>query len=737
MTGGAKLRRLCTGLVLLAACSGEHEGPGKITPVPLPPQSVAARAAHHATAAARARRTPTDGRQIVFGDLHAHTTFSLDAFALSLPMMGGEGAHPPADACDFARFCAALDFWSINDHAEGLTPRHWTETLDSIRHCNAVAGDPSDPDLVSFLGWEWTQVGDTPESHYGHKNVVLRDTGGGQVPTRPISAWRPEFGIELPWRARLLLPVLDFRNRQRYFDQQTLNEEIEAVAPCPEGVDVHELPTDCRESARTPRDLFEKLDQWGFESLVIPHGTSWGLSTPPGASFDLGLVAGQHDRERQRLFEIYSGHGSAEEYRAWRAADFGADGAPLCPAPSEGYLPCCWRAGEIIRERCEASGAEQCEARTEDARRNFVAAGAGGYRTVPGAEVEDWLDCGQCEDCFQAAFDHRPGMSAQYALATARIDDRSGSGTASDDGRFRFGLIGSSDTHRARPGNGYKELARLRMTDSGSPPRRYAGGAEEPIAESRTVVVSELPIQQRRYTERQASFYVTGGLVAAHSQGRSREAIWDALERREVYGTSGERILLWFDLLNGPGAPLPMGSETQLSAAPRFRVSAAGAFEQRPGCPGHVLSALGSERTQRLCAGECYHPSDTRRSIARIEVVRIQPRRSRDERIEDLVADPWRSFACPDDPAGCSVEFEDPGFVRDDRETLYYVRAIQEPTPAVNGERLRCRRDAEGRCVDVTPCYADARTPPDDDCLAPIEERAWSSPIFLEPAGKP
>jgi hypothetical protein len=49
--------------------------------------------------------------------------------ALSIAVSGGNGLHPPADACDFARYCSALDFWSINDHAEGLTPRRWAETL--------------------------------------------------------------------------------------------------------------------------------------------------------------------------------------------------------------------------------------------------------------------------------------------------------------------------------------------------------------------------------------------------------------------------------------------------------------------------------------------------------------------------------------------------------------------------------------------------------------------------------
>ena len=113
-------------------------------------------------------------KQILFGDLHVHTTFSTDAFLWSLPMLQGDGAHPIADACDYARFCSSLDFWSINDHDFSITPRHWRETVDSIRQCNDVAGDPANPDMVAYLGWEWTQVGTTPEKHYGHKNVVLQ-----------------------------------------------------------------------------------------------------------------------------------------------------------------------------------------------------------------------------------------------------------------------------------------------------------------------------------------------------------------------------------------------------------------------------------------------------------------------------------------------------------------------------------------------------------------------------------
>jgi hypothetical protein len=732
--------RLVLAAAALALGCGEHQDPGTIEGARLPEAVLQSRANAEAKTArmlaeAAAEPAPTD--QILFGDLHVHTTFSADAFMMGMPILQGEGAHPIADACDYARYCSGLDFWSINDHAESITPARWQETQEAIRQCNAIAGDPQNPDMVSFLGWEWTQIGQTPETHYGHKNVLLHDTEADKVPKRPIhsgafAAQAMRQGIGLG--QRVLLPLADFPNRQYYLNMFRFLEELQATPICPEGVDVHDLPDSCSEGATTPEQLFAKLDQWGYPAMVIPHGTTWGIYTPPGSAWDKQLNAKQHDPERQRLIEVFSGHGNSEEYRDFREVSFDASGNAVCPGPQGAYTPCCWQAGELIRERCGDVGAAVCEERVETARANFLAAGVRGRLTVPGATVEDWAACGSCPDCFLPAFNYRPKSSVQYIMALSNSDQAS-----VDPMRFHFGFIASSDNHSARPGTGYKEYDRIPNTEArGARDEVWYDRLNEGIPREKTpesvpfdAATSKLQNLQVLDFERQASFFLTGGLVAVHAEGRNRDAIWNSLQRREVYGTSGERMLLWFDLLNAPTGDVPMGGSARLAEAPRFRVRAAGALKQAEGCPADTRDGLSAERLERLCRGECWNPTDERRRVTRIEVVRIRPRVRPDENVGDLIQDPWRTIPCPGDPNGCTVEFEDTDFVGENREVLYYVRAIQEPTMTVNADLERCTRDENGRCIEVNPCYGDYRTPGADDCLATSEERAWSSPIFV------
>ncbi|HIF94962.1 MAG TPA: DUF3604 domain-containing protein, partial [Myxococcales bacterium] len=199
------------GLWVFAGASGwlgSAEEPGEIHAGARPAATTQERAVVQAETARLLGASPA--KQVLFGDFHVHTTFSFDAFLMNMPVAGGPGTHPPADACDFARFCSALDFWSINDHAENLTEDLWRKTVDSVRECNAVAGDPRDPDLVTYLGWEWSHIGTTPDNHYGHKNVVLRGTDDDEIPTRPIGSQGPATsgGFSVPFAARAGLAVV-------------------------------------------------------------------------------------------------------------------------------------------------------------------------------------------------------------------------------------------------------------------------------------------------------------------------------------------------------------------------------------------------------------------------------------------------------------------------------------------------------------------------------------------------
>ena len=741
-------RKVIIGVVVLLAIAsvyllgiqqdwyGEHMGPGSVAQGnDGKREAVAQRQITQRTASDSIGAGPD--KQILFGDLHVHTSFSLDAYLGTLPLMQGEGVHHPADACDFARYCSSLDFWSINDHAESINPQRWLETKETIRQCNAVAGDPENPDTVAFLGWEWTQLGDTTSNNFGHKNMVFLDTAEHLVPTRPIAATGK--GLKAMQKARtgakkFLLPALDFKNRQQYYDFERFVRETKTDL-CPAGVDVRELPEDCIESAATPAELFGKLRQWDFPTLVIPHGNAVGHAAVPGSSWMNQLTSGNHDPELQSMIEIYSGHGNSEEYRNWQDYVEDENGVPYCPEPSEAYTPMCWRAGVIIRLRCLEAGASEteCSARELKTRQYAAEAGHGSHGVVGGSEVEEWLDAGECNDCFQPVSALRPNNSVQAALAVRNFSVGPG-----ESDRFKFAILASSDNHSARAGSGFKEIGRHKAADLTGPKSEWLSRVMNNMGKPLTSPVttgehdSGSANVPGRFTERSRSFVYTGGLIATHATGRDRQSIWDALQRKEIYGTSGPRILLWFKLLDSNIGDQPMGSELAMSDTPRFQVRAVGSFKQKPGCPDYAIDGLAPERLDHLCYGECYNPGDERHRISRIEVIKITPQNSADENLDELIQDSWKTFDCDDAGNGCVVEFEDAEFSTAARDSLYYVRAIQEPTPTINGGNLRCEYDETGQCIKVNPCYINGRTDYSDDCLAPSEHRAWSSPIFVD-----
>ena len=137
-----------------------------------------------------------------------------------------------------------------------------------------------------------------------------------------------------------------------YFDYRQRQLIIKNLEFCDSDKHVKDLPLDCLERAEKPSDLYRKLNEWDIESLVIPHGSAWGNTSPPMATWSNQLNGKEHDPKFQNLIEIFSGHGNSEEYRSWEAFNE-VEGGLECPSPTENYLPDCFRAEKLLEKDVE------------------------------------------------------------------------------------------------------------------------------------------------------------------------------------------------------------------------------------------------------------------------------------------------------------------------------------------------------------------------------------------------
>ena len=271
---------------------------------------------------------------------------------------------------------------------------------------------------------------------------------------------------------------------------------------------------------------------------------------------------------------------------------------------------------------------------------------------------------------------------------------------------YKLGLIGSTDTHLGTPG-AVSEVGHLGH-----------GGAGISAAE-------ELPQGLPDDIE-----YNPGGLAVVWAEENSRDSIFAAMRRREVYGTSGPRIQLRFfggwdyseDLCEREdgierayAGGTPMGGELKGArgpdSAPRFMFSALrdAGVEGRPGGLLQRVQIIkgwvDAEGRSREKVFEVGGNPDNGASVD----AECRPRGWGFDRLCDVWSDP---------------EF-DP-----ERRSWYYARAVENPSCRWSAHickdmNVDCSRP-EALNEELRGC-CDAKFP------RTIQERAWSSPIWYTP----
>ena len=265
---------------------------------------------------------------------------------------------------------------------------------------------------------------------------------------------------------------------------------------------------------------------------------------------------------------------------------------------------------------------------------------------------------------------------------------------------YQFGFIGSTDSHTAAPGavNEYEQ------------PYKYG------TTEDQTLTVGDRP--------RAVAFQNPGGLAGVWAEQNTRDAIFDALIRRETFATSGPRIAPRFfggwhipkDICNTPNFAkagyqhgVPMGgvlnTKPETDARPRF-VVAASADVGTNSAPGHLL--------QRIQIIKGWVGEDGSFHQAVIEVAGNAD--------NGATVDPLSCVSQGDGFVTLCEVWEDPEF-DPQQDAVYYARAVENPS---------CRWSARV-CLSL---LEDERP---DGCAHPripkvIQERAWTAPIWFDSA---
>ncbi len=567
----ADMRQLIAGLCLLGACS-------------------------FASSASANCDRPSDDKTLLWGDLHVHTSYSLDASVFGT-------LATPADAYRFAKgepltrtdgstvqLDRPLDFVAVTEHAEWLD---FTSICDSpsgkgLADCKNLLTNRS-PANGSALFGEYvvtTITGAEP------KPLSLCVDNPELCETNALSRWQ-----SVQEQTDAAYEPCTFSTLHGYewshtpnFRHAHRNVIFRSDAVTKEAIDYIRFPT--------VEALWDELDatcrrEDQCQALTIPHNTNMGN----GISFELTQASQKSLQQRaqyERLIEITQEKGTSE----------------CLPPRAEDLSEDCGFELFLTRQSRPTDPEEFSE--------------------------QEWQQ-----------------MRSTYARSLVGR----GLAFAPDEAPLRMGFIGSTDTHAATPG--YVDEASW----SGS---ALAGAGFDAAIRSNA--------------------WSAGGLVGVWAEENTREAIFDALAKREVYATSGPRIGLRFGL-NQDDAELcsaegwtpraTMGEVTQIASKPTFTVQ------------------VQADITP----------------ITSIEIIKLT---HNGKQVHEEVIPLWHK---PEGAALACIQWTDEQF-DSASATLWYPRIKERPTPRWSA--VQCA--AVGRCDEF----------PQMDTT--LQERAWGSPIWHIPA---
>jgi hypothetical protein len=656
MTGSLLISVLAVGVV---ACSGGESVAGNQT---------ASQSTEPTGQSSAEVSVPGLERNAYFGDLHVHTTYSMDAFqfgTLATPddayryAQGEAIKHPGGFDMQLDR---PLDFYAVTDHgfylgvvragADTTTEISNYPAMKSIHNLNASENLTLESiptrNFRAFIGG-FRKAMASSEPLTAEVEDIMRNTWADEVAAADRHYEPGKFTT---------FAAYEFSTTKE--DGGSLHRNV--IFRGTENMPV--VPFN-RLMSLDPEDLWNWMDdlrEEGVESLAIPHNSN----KSNGQMFELATWAGDpmtldHNQKRMRnepLVEITQVKGTSETHPALSLNDE-------------------WAGFEI--DPFVAGGGRLRNAKP-----------AGGY-------VRD-------------------------AMKNGLVLEAEGLGNP-----FRYGFIGSSDTHTGA--GSYDEsnfFSKVGLLDSTPFLRGSIPVSDENLQTLQLTDADDsafyVASDGRRYLQRNTSVYGASGLAGVWAQENTRESIYDAFRRKETFATSGPRMRVRF-FAGYDFDPAMLEVTDGMSRAYTRGVSMGGDLMAKPGdAPAFIVWAARDAQSAPL---------------QRVQIIKgwLADGKSHEQIFDvacsdGLAVDPT-THRCPDNGAkvnisDCAISadrgavelktlWQDPEFDAQ-QEAFYYARVLENPT-----------------CRWSTWDALRAGVAPREDLGLVIQERAWSSPIWVSP----